>query len=115
MDVDNAYDDLTALFAAEDKKLSGDGFVRDVMVPIRRPSAWRQALLFGATGIGLGAAGSQFIGLLGTLPDVDLDVGAELTSLQMLLNGIEYTNPIWLMSFVMVAVCLVMLTVFERA
>ena len=63
MQSEEKYDDLTALFEAQDAALESDVFVDRVMQPIRKRARWRGPLLFGAGGIGVGAALSQIGGL----------------------------------------------------
>ena len=63
MQTEERYDDLTALFEGQDEALQNEVFVQSVMKPIRRRSRWRAPLLFGAGGIGLGAALSQIGGV----------------------------------------------------
>lgn len=59
MEQEERYEDLTALFEAQDEALQSDAFVSRVMTPIKKRSRWRTPLLFGAGGIGIGAALSQ--------------------------------------------------------
>lgn len=59
MQMDEKYDDLTALFEAQDDGLENEVFVKNVMQPIRRRNRWRTPILFGAGGIGFGAVLSQ--------------------------------------------------------
>ena len=63
MEQDERYDDLTALFEAQDEALQSDAFVARVMTPISKRSRWRTPLLFGAGGVGIGAALSQIGGI----------------------------------------------------
>lgn len=63
MQSDEEYDDLTAMFETHDAALQNEVFVDRVMQPIRKRARWRGPLLFGAGGLGIGAAISQFEGL----------------------------------------------------
>lgn len=63
MEQEERYDDLTALFEAQDDALQSDAFVARVMTPIKKRSRWRTPLLFGAGGVGIGAALSQIGGI----------------------------------------------------
>jgi len=63
MEHEERYDDLTALFEAQDEALQSESFVERVMAPVKTRSRWRTPLLFGAGGIGIGAALSQIGGL----------------------------------------------------
>ena len=90
MQSDERYDDLTELFAAQDEALQSEAFVKAVMQPAPKRSRWRTPLLFGAGGLGLGAALSQLGDVWGAIsvetPDVDLsliDLGAAQMSLDV--------------------------------
>ncbi|MCR9224221.1 MAG: hypothetical protein NXH70_09135 [Hyphomonas sp.] len=76
MEHEERYEDLTALFEAQDEVLQSDAFVARVMTPIKKRSRWRTPLLFGAGGIGIGAAVSQIGGVWDLLksrtPELDI-------------------------------------------
>lgn len=78
MQPEETYDDLTELFAAQDDALQTEAFVERVMQPIAKTSRWRTPLLFGAGGIGLGAALSQMGELARAIsvetPSIDVQV-----------------------------------------
>ncbi|MDJ0920599.1 MAG: hypothetical protein QNI84_05685 [Henriciella sp.] len=115
MQNDEPYTDLTALFEAQDAAFADDGFTDRVMTPIRRRASWRSPLLFGAGGIGVGAALSQIGGLwravvdwlpestvqVGGVPDVSLELGA--------------LSPLWFAAAGIMAVCCLAILVSERA
>ncbi len=63
MEHEETYDDLTRMFEAQDEALQSEAFVDRVMAPVKKRSRWRTPLLFGAGGIGIGAALSQIGGL----------------------------------------------------
>ncbi|MEO1189841.1 MAG: hypothetical protein AAFW60_12290 [Pseudomonadota bacterium] len=63
MQTEENHDDLTRLFEAQDDALQNEIFVDRVMRPIRKRTRWRAPLLFGAGGLGVGAALSQMGGL----------------------------------------------------
>ena len=63
MEHEERYEDLNALFEAQDEALQSDAFIKRVMTPISKRSRWRTPLLFGAGGIGIGATLSQIGGI----------------------------------------------------
>ena len=63
MEHEERYEDLYALFEAQDEALQSDAFIKRVMTPISKRSRWRTPLLFGAGGIGIGATLSQIGGI----------------------------------------------------
>lgn len=79
MQTEDRYDDLSALFESQDEVLQSDGFVDHVMDKVQRRSRWRAPLLFGAGGLGIGAAISQIGGLAGILqvPAPDLTISLQ--------------------------------------
>ena len=83
MQTEDRYDDLTALFEAQDDALQSEAFVERVMQPVRKRTRWRTPLLFGAGGIGTGPGREDEHGTVRagrTLEHVDVaDIG----------NGIE--------------------------
>jgi hypothetical protein len=84
MQTEERYDDLTDLFETQDAVLQSDGFVADVMDQIPRRARWRAPLLFGAGGIGVGAALSQIGGLTDLIklraPDLTVSFSGVATS-----------------------------------
>ncbi|MEO0607928.1 MAG: hypothetical protein AAFY82_06825 [Pseudomonadota bacterium] len=93
MQTDETYDDLTELFAAQDDALQSEAFVDAVMQPVRKRSRWRAPLLFGAGGLGLGAALSQIGDLSGIIaveaPSIDLSL-ADLDAAQISLEASSF-------------------------
>lgn len=88
MQTEDRYDDLSTLFESQDEVLQSEGFVDHVMDKVQRRSLWRAPLLFGAGGLGIGAAISQISGLAGILqvpaPDLTLSLqGIQTTQVSM--------------------------------
>ncbi|MDG1826906.1 MAG: hypothetical protein P8H62_11640 [Henriciella sp.] len=116
MQTEDNYTDLTALFEAQDASLDADTFVAEVMKPIRNRARWRTPLLFGAGGLGLGAAVSQISVVLSELPvpstpNIDVSLSAAQESVSSLAN----VNPVWALAAGVVIVCLGFITLTERA
>ncbi len=118
MEREDQYDDLTALFEAQDDALKSDAFVEQVMAPIHKRARWRAPLLFGAGGIGIGAAASQIGGLWQTVranvpsftPEIDVQI-SDLSSAESVLQS----QPLFLGLAVLVIISCALLVVTERA
>lgn len=116
MSIEDNYDDLTALFEAQDAALEPDAFVAQVMKPIRKRARWRTPFLFGAGGLGLGAAVSQLSVVLAKLPvpntpSIDVSIGRA----QQSVTDLSSVNPMWALAAGVVVVCLGFITLSERA
>lgn len=114
MEHEERYEDLTALFEAQDEALQSDAFVARVMTPINKRSRWRTPLLFGAGGIGIGAAFSQIGGVWDLLksrtPELDITfdtVPAAEMSFDM--------QSIWLVAAVVIMLACAAIVATERA
>lgn len=114
MEQDKRYDDLTALFEAQDEALQSDAFVARVMTPIKKRSRWRTPLLFGAGGVGIGAALSQIGGIWDLLKartpalEVSFDtVPAAEMSLDM--------SSVWVLAAIVIVLSCAAIVVTERA
>ena len=119
MQTEERYDDLTALFEAQDDALQNDVFVEQVMKPIRRRSRWRAPLLFGAGGIGLGAALSQIGGVWDAVKaraasSFEADLSLSLDALPSAQVAID-TQSIWVIAVVLMVVSCAVLVISERA
>jgi len=111
---EETYDDLTALFEAQDDALQSDAFVARVMKPVRKRSRWRTPLLFGAGGIGIGAALSQIGGLLDLLKTQTPAIDVSLETLPTAQIGFE-VQSMWVAAvLVMILSCAAILAT-ERA
>ncbi|MEL7539415.1 MAG: hypothetical protein AAGJ51_00815 [Pseudomonadota bacterium] len=114
MQTEDKYDDLTALFEAQDDALQNEVFVDRVMRPIHKRSRWRAPLLFGAGGLGVGAALSQMGGLF----DV---VNARTASLSQSFEHVgvnsweaSATDALWIGAILVVLVSCVAVVAAER-
>ena len=118
MQSEERHDDLTALFEAQDEALQSDAFVERVMTPIHKRSRWRTPLLFGAGGLGLGAALSQIGGLWELLKDREPifrpDISVTVTALPSAEVPLELQS-VWMAVTVLVVVSCAVLVVSERA
>jgi hypothetical protein len=114
MQSEEKYDDLTALFEAQDAALESEAFVDRVMQPIRKRSRWRGPLLFGAGGVGVGAALSQIGGLF----DIVSVRAASLThSLDEVRPGsfdVASLDPLWIGAVVVMLTSCVAIVATER-
>ncbi len=116
MEPDSSYDDLTALFADEDTALAPpEAFVKSVMKPINKPSPWRQLFLFGAGGVGLGAAGSQLIGSFNSSIFNVFDLKLSAPSFDISMADMTSVSPTVLLIVGMVGCCLALMAFLERA
>lgn len=119
MQTEERYDDLTALFEAQDDALQNDVFVEQVMKPIRRRSRWRAPLLFGAGGIGLGAALSQIGGVWDVVKaqaptSFEADLSLSLDALPSAQVAID-TQSVWVIAAVLMVLSCAVLVMSERA
>ena len=115
MQTEETYDDLTTLFEAQDDALQNEVFVDRVMRPIRKRSRWRAPLLFGAGGLGIGAALSQMGGLI----DV---VNARASSLTQSVEQVEFgawnataMDALWIGAIAVVLISCLAVVMTERA
>ncbi|MCR9270236.1 MAG: hypothetical protein NXH72_09640 [Hyphomonadaceae bacterium] len=115
MQSDEKYDDLTALFEAQDEALQNEAFVEQVMKPIYKRSRWRTPLLFGAGGLGLGAALSQMGGLLDLLTARALAVELQFEPVDMTLTQSILAEPLWAAAIAMVVLSCAAIIATERA
>ena len=114
MEHDEQYEDLTALFEAQDDALQSEAFVQRVMAPIKRRSRWRTPLLFGAGGIGIGAALSQIGGVweLVKARAPELDVTFETVPATPVTFDMQSA---WLAATVLIVVACAAIVATERA
>ena len=114
MEHDEQYQDLTALFEAQDDALQSDAFVQRVMTPIKKRSRWRTPLLFGAGGVGIGAALSQIGGLWDLVkartPELDVTFDAVPAS------SVSFdTQSVWFVAAVLIVIACAAIVATERA
>ena len=119
MQSDEKYDDLTALFEAQDDGLKNEVFVKSVMQPIRRRSRWRTPILFGAGGVGLGAAVSQIGGLWSYLQSqtparFEADFSLSLNALPTADMSVDMTSA-WIIAAAFMIMTCAVLVMTERA
>lgn len=115
MQTEENYDDLTTLFEAQDDALQNEIFVDRVMQPIRKRSRWRAPLLFGAGGLGVGAALSQMGGLFDA-------VNARAASLTQSVDQVGFRtwdtpaiDALWIGAIAVVVVSCLAVVMTERA
>lgn len=114
MEQEERYEDLTALFEAQDEALQSEAFVQRVMTPVKRRSRWRTPLLFGAGGVGIGAALSQIGGLweLVKAQTPDLDVTFEAVPATSVSFDMQ---SVWLAAAVVIVLACAAIVATERA
>lgn len=115
MERDEHYDDLTALFEAQDEALKNDAFVEQVMTPIHRRARWRGPLLFGAGGLGIGAAVSQIGGVFDLLKTRAGDMSGSIAPIETPAWQTVFVDPLWIGATIMVIVSCVAIIATERA
>jgi hypothetical protein len=119
MQTEEKYEDLTALFEAQDDGLENEVFVKNVMQPIRRRNRWRAPILFGAGGVGFGAALSQIGGVWSYLKAqnptrFEADFSASLNTLPTAELALD-ANSIWMIAAVFMIMMCAVLVMTERA
>ena len=114
MEHEERYDDLTALFEAQDDALQSDAFVARVMAPIEKKSRWRTPLLFGAAGIGIGAAVSQIGGLWDVLKARTPALDVSFDTVQSAQVDVDLQS-VWVAAAVVIILSCAAIVVSERA
>ena len=115
MQTEEQYDDLTALFTQSDEALQNEVFVKQVMQPIRRRTRWRAPLLFGAGGIGVGAAISQASGLFDLMQARTASIEVTLQPVDMTLFQTVMAQPLSVAVAAMVILSCAAIIATERA
>ena len=115
METDERYDDLTALFEAQDATLENEAFVEQVMRPIHKRSRWRAPLLFGAGGLGVGAALSQMGGLLDAIQAQTAEINVTWQPVNARAWESAMAEPLWVAAIVIVMVSCAAIIATERA
>jgi hypothetical protein len=115
MQTEETYDDLTALFEAQDETLQSDAFVDRVMQPIHKRARWRGPLLFGAGGLGVGAAVSQIGGLMEALNGRVTALNLSFNQFQTPSVDIMAADTMWIAATLIVVVSCAAIVVTERA
>ena len=114
MQTEDRYDDLTALFEAQDDALQSEAFVERVMQPVRKRTRWRTPLLFGAGGIGIGAALSQIGGLFDLLRARSPDLTITFKGLPEAHMNVEFQS-LWVIGATLIILSCAAIVVSERA
>lgn len=115
MQTEETYDDLTAQFEAQDDALQSDLFVANVMQPIGKRSRWRAPLLFGAGGLGIGAAISQMGGLFEAIQARTAMLSLTVGELQSPSLEAAAMDPLWIGAALMIVISCAAIIVTERA
>ena len=115
MQTEERYDDLSALFEREDDAIGDDAFVERVMQPIRKRKRWRTPLLFGAGGLGLGAALSQAGDLLSQLSVDMTNFNVRVDQVHSVRLELGATEPIWFAAVAVMLISCVAIFAMERA
>lgn len=113
MEHEERYDDLSALFEAQDDALHSEAFVDRVMSPIRKRSRWRTPLLFGAGGIGIGAALSQIGGLWEMVKARSPELSVSFNSVPPANIGFE-SQSIWVVATALIMMACAAIVATER-
>ena len=111
---EDTFEDLTSLFAAEDRALEAKPFVDAVMGKVRRRSLLRRALLLTAGSAGAVVAALQVPSLLGDWITVDNTVVNTIATAQQQAGILASTNPLWLGIAAIVALSLAAVATMER-
>ena len=114
MEQEERYDDLTALFEAQDDALHSDAFVARVMTPIKKRSRWRTPLLFGAGGVGIGAALSQIGGIWELLKSRTPELDVTFDTIPAAEMSID-PQSIWVVAAILIVLASAAIVATERA
>lgn len=115
MQTEDTYDDLAAQFAAHNSALESEAFVEKVMQPVRKRVRWRTPLLFGAGGIGVGAALSQIGGLYAVLKSRTPELSLSLEPGQAAQFSFDPLSPFGIAAVVIVIISCAAIVMTERA
>jgi hypothetical protein len=111
---EDTFEDLTSLFAAEDRALEAKPFVDEVMGKVRRRMLARKAFLLAVGGAGAVVAALQVPSLLGDWITVDNTVVSAISSAQQQAGLLASTNPLWLGIAAIVGLSLAAVATMER-
>jgi len=111
---DETFQDLTSLFAAEDRALEAKPFVDDVMGKVRRRKMMRRVFLLAVGGAGAVVAALQLPGLLGDWVTLDNTVTNTISSAQQQAGLLANADPLWLGIAAVVGLCVAAVTTLER-
>ena len=91
-----------------------EAFVQRVMTPIGKRSRWRTPLLFGAGGIGVGAALSQIGGLFGLIKSAAPEISISVQPLPTTPIALE-SQSLWALGVLALIVSCAAIVATERA
>ena len=115
---DETYQDLSSLFAAEDRALEAAPFVNEVMGKVRRRTMLRKLFLVGVGGAGAVVAALQVPSLLGDWIMVDNTMDSTIfnaiSTAQQQAGLLATINPLWLGITAAVALSLAAVATMER-
>ena len=111
---EDTFQDLTSLFAAEDRELEAKPFVDEVMGKVRRRALVRRGVLLAVGGIGAVVAVLQLPGLLGDWVTLDNTVTNTISTAQQQAGLLANADPLWLGIVAMVGLCVAAVTTLER-
>lgn len=113
---DMKHDDLTALFAAQDRELEAAPFVETVMTRVESDGRKRRLVLAGAALFGGILAGSQIPKLLSEMTGVEFSLTQALTLAQDQVQAEVMTAPpLWIAAAVVASLSMLAAMQLERA
>jgi len=112
---EETFQDLSSLFAAEDRALEAKPFVDEVIGKVRRRSMMRRGILLAVGGAGAVVAALQVPGLLGDWTTLDNTVVNSIATAQQQANLLASSNPLWLGIAAVVGLCVAAVATMERA
>ena len=111
---DETFEDLTSLFAAEDRALEAKPFVDEVMGKVRRRTLLRKLFLLGVGGAGAVVAALQVPSLLGDWITVDNTIVTGIATAQQQAGLLASSNPLWLGIAAVVGLSVAAVATMER-
>lgn len=111
---EDTFQDLTSLFAAEDRELDAKPFVDELMGKVRRRTLARKAFLLAVGGAGAVVAALQVPGLLGDWATLDNTVVGTIAAARQQADLLASANPLWLGIAAVVGLCVAAVTTLER-
>lgn len=111
---EETFQDLSSLFAAEDRALEAKPFVDEVMGKVRHRALMRRAVLLAVGGVGAVVAALQLPGLLGEWVTLDSTVTNTISSAQQQASLLATADPLWLGVVAVIGLCVAAVTSLER-
>ena len=115
MNTDENFDDLRLMFEAQDGALQDEAFVQRATQRLGRRARWRSPLLFGAAGLGVGAALSQAGGLWSALVSRTPTLQSAIQDAQAGNLSLDLSQPFWIAGFAVVLLSCLTVALGERA